>query len=229
MIQFKIQNSKFKITPTRLAALVSGGGTTLQYIIDKIEAGRLNAAVEVVISSTRDAYALKRAEKHFIPHHTVHRKDFAKFGDDALARFNQEMLKTLEGYSVDLVILAGFMSLLTPEFIRKYPNRIMNTHPALIPAFCGDKMYGDRVHEAVLEYGVKFTGCTIHFVDELYDHGPIILQKVVPVLPDDTLETLRARVQAEEKKLYVKAIQLFSEGRLQVKGRCVIISPRHNE
>ena len=229
MIQFKIQNSKFKITPTRLAVLVSGGGTTLQYIINKIEAGRLNASVEVVIGSTRDAYALKRAEKHSIPHNAVHRRDFAKFGADALARFNQEMLKILDGYTVDLVILAGFMSLLTPEFVRKYPNRIMNTHPALIPAFCGDKMYGDRVHKAVLEYGVKFTGCTIHFVDEVYDHGPIILQKVVPVLPDDTLETLRARVQAEEKKLYVEAIQLFSEGRLQVKDRHVIILGHTNE
>ncbi|MEW5946856.1 MAG: phosphoribosylglycinamide formyltransferase [bacterium] len=209
--------------PVKLAVLVSGGGTTLQYIIDEIEAGRLNASVRVVVSSRRDAYALKRAEKHNIPRRAVDRGDFKGCCENELEKFNSAILNTIKPYGVDLVALAGFMSLLTPEFVREYPNRIMNTHPALIPSFCGDRMYGDRVHRAVLEYGVRITGCTIHFVDEQYDHGPVILQRAVPVHDDDTLETLRARVMAEEKKLYCEAIRLFGEGRLEIEGRKVRI------
>lgn len=205
-------------SPARMAVLVSGGGTTMQYILDRIKAGKLDAAIDVVVSSRSDAYALERARNSGIPHHAVNRGDF-----DDLQEFNREILRVLDGYTIDLVVLAGFMSLLTPEFVQRYPDRIVNVHPALIPCFCGDKMYGDRVHQAVLDAGVKLTGCTIHFVDEIYDHGPIILQRAVPVLDDDTLETLRARVQAEEKKLYVEALQLFAEGRLEVRGSRVFV------
>ncbi|MFH1537869.1 MAG: phosphoribosylglycinamide formyltransferase [bacterium] len=205
-------------SPVKMAVLVSGGGTTMQYILDQIKAGVLDATIETVVSSRSDAYALERAKNNGIPHHAVNRGDFSE-----LAGFNREILGVLGKYDVGLVVLAGFMSLLTPEFVRRYPNRIVNVHPALIPSFCGEKLYGDHVHQAVLDAGAKLTGCTIHFVDEIYDHGPIILQRAVPVLDGDTLETLRARVQAEEKKLYVEALRLFAEGRLEVRGRRVFV------
>lgn len=202
--------------PIRLAVLLSGSGTTLQNLIDRIEAGTLDARIEVVISSKSTAYGLQRAQNHNIPTAVVRPKDYPD-----MKSFNQALWAVIRQYPVDLVVLAGFLSLIEvpPDFV----NRIMNIHPALIPAFCGKGMYGHHVHEAVIRSGVKITGCTVHFVDDQYDHGPIILQEAVPVLDDDTPESLAERVQAKERELYPLAIQLFAEGRLKVEGNRVRI------
>lgn len=204
--------------PVRLAVLLSGGGTTLQNLLDRIAAGTLRAEVAVVISSRPDAYGLTRARAAGVPAVTVARKAFP----DPTA-FNDALHAALDPYAIDLVVLAGFLSLFEPR--TRYAGRVMNIHPALIPAFCGTGFYGHRVHEAVLAAGVKVSGCTVHFADEHYDHGPIILQGCVPVLDDDTPETLAARVLALEHELYPQAIQLFAEGRLVVEGRRVRIRP----
>jgi phosphoribosylglycinamide formyltransferase-1 len=199
----------------RIAVLLSGGGTTLQNIIDRAERGELDVEIACVISSRADAYGLERAKKHHLPSFVVNRKEFSSDVD----AFNREIWKIIRTHEVQLVVLAGFMSLLhVPE---DYRHRIMNVHPALIPAFCGKGLYGHHVHEAVIAYGAKVSGATIHFVDEQYDHGPIILQEAVPVLDDDTPETLAERVMAKERELYPRAIQLFAEGRLRVEGRRV--------
>lgn len=205
----------------RLAVLLSGSGTTFQYIQDRIDEGKIDAETVVVIGSRKDAYGLERAGKHNIPAIAVPRKEFKKSGSDELALFNRKVLEELEPYKPDLIALAGYMSLLTPEFVDRYRGRIMNTHPALIPAFCGDKFYGGKVHKTVVDYGVKITGCTIHFVDEIYDHGPIILQAAVPVDDGDTYEDVAGKVQAVEKPLYCDAIQLFAQRRLEIRGRKV--------
>lgn len=200
----------------RLAVLLSGGGTTLQNIIDRSERGELDARVACVVSSRSDAYGLERAKRHRIPSTTIRRKDYADTGS-----FSAAIWEYVRQYDVDLVVMAGFMVLLdvAPEF----KSRIMNTHPALIPAFCGKGMYGHHVHEAVLEHGCKVSGATVHFVDEEYDHGPIILQEAVQVMDDDTAETLAERVQAVERDLYPRAIRLFAERKLKIEGRRVRI------
>jgi len=200
----------------RLAVLLSGSGTTLQNILDHIGRGALDAEVCCVISSRKGVYGLERARKHNIPAITI---AFKEYPDSAA--FNEAIWTEVRKYNVDLVALAGFMSLL--HVPADFLNRMMNVHPALIPAFCGKGMYGHHVHEAVLAYGVKITGATVHFVDEHYDHGPIILQESVPVLEDDTPDALAERVQAKERELYPRAIQLFAEGRLRVEGRRVRI------
>jgi len=201
---------------TRLAVLLSGSGTTLQNIIDRIEEGTLDASVVCVVGSKADAYGLERAAKHGIPHVAVVRKSFTDS-----AAFNRALWAEISKYEVDLVVLAGFMCWL--EVPDAFVNRMMNVHPALIPAFCGKRMYGHHVHEAVLDYGAKVSGATVHFVDQHYDHGPVILQEAVPVLDDDTPDSLADRVQAKERELYPRAIQLFAEGRLRIEGRHVRI------
>jgi phosphoribosylglycinamide formyltransferase 1 len=205
-----------KRPPLRLAVLLSGGGTTLQNLIDHIEAGKLSAAIVVVISSQPDAYGLERAKRHGLEAICVSRKAYrdAHTYHDALNR-------TLDRYAPELIALAGFLRVF--RYASHYRGRVINIHPSLIPAFCGKGFYGLRVHQAVLAYGVKVSGCTVHFADEEYDHGPIILQRVVPVLDDDTPERLAARVAIEEQKAYPEAIQLFAEGRLQVQGQWVNI------
>ena len=205
-----------------LAVLLSGSGTTLQNLIDHIKEGKLNAKICVVISSKPNAYGLVRAQQNNIPTFVVKPKDYPDF-----KKFNEALWKVIRQYPIDLVVLAGFLSLI--EVPPDFTNRIMNIHPALIPAFCGKGMYGHHVHEAVIKSGVKITGCTVHFVDEQYDHGPIILQEAVPVLDDDTPDTLAERVQAKERELYPKAIQLFAEGRLKVEGNRVRILPLTQE
>ncbi len=203
----------------RVGVLLSGGGTTLQNILDHIDRGELPAEVVCVISSRADAYGLVRAQRHGIPAHVVSRK---AYGADA-AGFNDRIWALLREARVELVVLAGFMSLLdVPE---DYRRRILNTHPALIPAFCGKGMYGHHVHEAVLAYGAKVSGATIHFADSAYDEGPIVLQEAVPVLEGDTPDSLAERVMAKERELYPRAIRLFAEGRLRVEGRRVRILP----
>ncbi|HHW03036.1 MAG TPA: phosphoribosylglycinamide formyltransferase [Thermoanaerobacterales bacterium] len=205
----------------KLGVLVSGGGTNLQSIIDNIESGYLPAKIAVVISSKEGAYALERAKKHRIPAYVVKRKDF-----DSQEKYEDEMIELLRRHQVELVVLAGFLKVLSPHFVRAFPNRIMNIHPSLIPSFCGRGFYGEKVHEAVLNYGAKITGVTVHFVDEGTDTGPIILQRAVPVKDDDTPDTLAARVLKEEHKIYSEAIKLYAEGLLEIQGRRVIIKEK---
>ncbi len=206
--------------PLKIAVLLSGSGTTLQNLIDRAGAGELDAQFVCVISSRADAFGLERARTHQIPAIPIVRKDY-----DTLEAFNAAIWDTVRSHGAELVALAGFMSLLhIPD---DYENRVVNVHPALIPAFCGKGMYGHHVHEAVIEYGVKLSGATVHFANNIYDAGPIILQDTVPVLEDDTPDTLAERVQAKERELYPKAIRLFAEGRLRVEGRRVrILDPQ---
>ena len=201
----------------KLVVLVSGGGTNLQAIIDAIEAGTItNTEIAAVISNNPNAYALKRAEKSGIENACVSPKNF-----ETRAQFNQALLAKIQSFAPDLIVLAGCMVVIPPEMVRAYPNRIINIHPALIPAFCGTGYYGLRVHEKVLERGVKVTGATVHFVDEGTDTGPIILQKAVAVQDDDTPETLQRRVMEEaEWQIMPQAIDLIANGKLEVrKGR----------
>ena len=202
----------------RLAVLISGGGTTLQNILDCIAAQTLPVDIAAVVSSRPDAHGLERARRAGIPALVVARKDHP----DA-ERFNDALHAALEPFAVDLVVLAGFLSLFQPR--ARYAGRVMNIHPALIPAFCGTGFYGEKVHRAVIESGVRLSGCTVHFADDQYDHGPIILQGTVPVLDDDTPEALAARVHALERELYPEAIRLWAQGRLRIEGRRVRILP----
>jgi len=204
--------------PINLAVLLSGGGTTLENILQRIEAGRLDARVVVVISSRADAYGLVRAKNRNIPTAVVSSRKYRDF--DAMSA---AVAGELNKKPVDLIVMAGFMCLVRiPE---KFIGRAMNIHPALIPAFCGKGYYGHRVHEAVVAYGAKISGCTVHFADNEYDHGPVILQKAVPVFSDDTPDELAARVFEQECEAYPEAIQLFAEGRLKIEGRRVRILP----
>ena len=202
--------------PLRLAVMLSGNGSTLQNLIDHVEDGALDARIVCVVSSRADAYGLERARKHGIPAIAVPRKDHS----DA-ASFNAAIWRAVREHEAQAVALAGFMSLL--QIPEDFVNRIVNVHPALIPAFSGHGMYGHHVHEAVLAYGAKISGATVHFVNEQYDNGPIILQESVPVLEDDTPDTLAERVMAKERELYPKALQLLAEDRLHTEGRCVRI------
>lgn len=205
--------------PIQLAVLLSGGGTTLQNLIDRIEAGKLDAKVAVVLSSRADAFGLERARKHGVPAVVVPSRKYK--GDPE--GFTKAIFGEIDRFAVDLVILAGFMCFIRiPE---NYLGRVMNIHPGLIPAFCGKGMYGHLVHEAVLEYGAKVSGCTVHFADNVYDHGPVIVQKTAPVLDDDTPDTLARRVFEQECEAYPEAIQLFAERRLRIEGRRVRILP----
>ena len=199
-----------------IAVLVSGGGTNLQSLIDSdIQGGRITA----VISSNPEAYALERAKKAGIPGYVVRRKDYPTNQAMTVA-----LVETLKSLNIDLVVLAGFMTILTEEMVKAYPNAIINVHPALIPSFCGEGFYGLHVHEAALAYGVKLSGATVHFVSEECDGGPIIAQKAVPVLPGDTPEVLQKRIMQEaEWVLLPEAVSLFCQDRLEVRGRTVIV------
>lgn len=196
-----------------IAVLCSGSGTNLQAIIDGVKTGYIPAKIALVVSDKKDSFSLERARKAGIETLVLDKKDF-KTRDD----FDGEIVKNLKKKNVDLVVLAGFMRLLSRYFIREYRNRIMNIHPALLPSFKGTEGIKDA-----LEYGVRVTGPTVHFVDEELDHGPIILQKAVEVKDDDTEKTLLERVHREEHRIYPEAVKLFAEGRLKIDGRRVII------
>ena len=208
---------------TRIAVLVSGGGTTLQALIDAQARGELGGGeIVAVISSKAGAYALERAKNAGIPGYVLPRKEFES--NRAMTVALVEMLKKLD---IDLVVLAGCMIIFTEELVQAYPNAIMNVHPALIPAFCGPGYYGLHVHEEVLKYGVKLSGATVHFVSEECDGGPIIAQKAVAVQADDTPETLQRRIMEQaEWKLLPEAVSLFCQDRLTVDGRTVIIKEK---
>lgn len=204
----------------RIAVLVSGGGTNLQALLDAQSAGKIkNGEIAAVLSSRADAYALERAAAHGVPAYVVPRKDF-----DGNRDMTQALVARLQALDIDLVVLAGFMHILTGEMVAAYPNRILNVHPALIPSFCGAGYYGLHVHEKVLEYGVKLTGATVHFVNEEPDGGPIVLQRAVEVREGDTPELLQRRVMEEcEWRILPQAVSLFCEDRLTVEGRHVHI------
>lgn len=200
----------------RLAVMVSGGGSNLGAVISAIDRGEIQGEIALVISSKPGVYALERAQNAGIPTKVICKKDFA-----SQEEFDKANLEALEGAQVDGVILAGYMSIVSPQIVRRYENRIINIHPALIPSFCGMGYYGKRVHAAALEYGVKVSGATVHFVNEQADNGPIIMQGVVPVLDDDTPETLAARVLEVEHTILPKSVALFCADRLKVEGRRV--------
>ena len=203
----------------RIAVFVSGGGTNLQSIIDAAEGGKLSAEVSLVLSSRPDAYALKRAENHNIPAVYLSGKEFQSRDD-----FLRAMFDVLDEHKIDFIALAGYMKKVPPEIVKQYKNRITNIHPALLPAFGGKGMYGMRVHQAVIEYGCKVTGVTIHIVDEEYDHGPIVAQKCVPVSDHDTPETLAERVLAIEHLLYPQVLEWFAQDKIIVSGNIVRVS-----
>ncbi|HBK85849.1 MAG TPA: phosphoribosylglycinamide formyltransferase [Firmicutes bacterium] len=204
----------------KLAVLVSGNGTNLQAMINAIQFGLLQAEIAVVVSTRPHAYALERAAQVGIPTVVVARKSYPN--NEA---YSEALLEVLEPYAPDLILLAGFMSVLSDAFVSHYTGRIMNTHPALIPAFCGPGFYGDRVHQAVLDYGAKVSGASIIFVEPGVDTGPIILQEAVPVYDTDDVDSLAQRVLEVEHRLYVRAVEYFLAGRLEVRGRRVYITP----
>lgn len=196
-----------------IGVLISGSGTNLQSIIDAIEAKELDAKIQLVLSNRADAYGLVRAKKHGIPIEVLDHKRFSSRED-----FDRAVVDILRAREVELVVLAGFMRLLSPVFVRAYSNRIMNIHPALLPAFPGL-----HVQKKAVEHGVRFSGCTVHFVNEECDEGPIIIQAVVPVFPEDTEDSLASRILEQEHRIYPRAIQLYSEGRLRIEGRKVFV------
>lgn len=204
----------------KIAVLVSGGGTNLQALIDAQKCDALGGGeITAVISSKEGAYALERAKNAGITGYVIPRKSF-----DSNRAMTIALVKMLKSLDIDLVVLAGCMVIFTQELVYAYPNAVMNVHPALIPSFCGEGFYGLHVHEAALAYGVKLSGATVHFVSEECDGGPIIAQKAVPVLEDDTPETLQRRIMEEaEWKLLPEAVSLFCQGKLRVEGRKVIV------
>jgi len=204
--------------PLRVAVLLSGSGTTLENLFVRREAGELPVEIVCVVSSRADAFGLERARRRNVPTALVKRKEHKD-----VAEFSRLIFEALKPHRPELICLAGFMSLLRiPD---EFQGRIMNVHPALLPAFGGKGYYGHHVHEAVLEHGCKITGCTVHFVDNQYDHGPIILQQALAVREDDTPDTLAERVQAAERELFPEAIRLFAADRLRLDGGRVRVLP----
>jgi phosphoribosylglycinamide formyltransferase 1 len=196
-----------------IGVLISGSGTNLQAIIDAIAAKKLDAKIQVVLSNRADAYGLVRAKSHGLATEVLDHKRFV-----SREAFDQAVVDILRAREVELAVLAGFMRLLSPVLVRAYSNRIMNIHPALLPSFPGL-----HVQRKAIEHGVRFSGCTVHFVNEQCDEGPIIIQAVVPVFPDDTEESLSTRILKQEHRIYPQAIQFYSEGRLRVEGRKVFV------
>jgi phosphoribosylglycinamide formyltransferase 1 len=214
-----LPDGDYMTDPLKLGILISGGGSNLQSIIDQIENGALAAVIKVVISNRTNSYGIIRAKNHGIPSVILNHKEFPRRED-----FDHELIQILKSAQVDLVILAGFMRILSPVLLRAFPQMIINIHPALLPAFPGL-----HVQQKALDYGVKFSGCTVHFVDDSVDSGPIIIQSVVPVLPGDNEESLAARILKEEHRIYPQAIQFFAQGRILLTGRKVQIKDAEKE
>ena len=207
------------MSQVKIGVLVSGGGTNLQALIDNIDNGNIRGEITVVIANRKNAYGLERAKNKGIPSVYIDRKKFENDID-----YDREIIRILDEHNVELVVLAGYLKILSEELINKFRNRIINIHPSLIPSFCGKGFYGEKVHKAVLEYGVKITGATVHFVDYETDSGPIILQYTAVVNDNDTVESLQKRVLDIEHKALTEAVKLFCEGRLNVEGRNVLIN-----
>lgn len=199
----------------RIGVLASGGGTNLQALIDRCQDGSLAAEIAVVITNNPGAGALDRAAKAGISTLCINHRDFSRRED-----FDNAVVNALQDAEIGLVALAGFMRIITRTFIDAFPERVINIHPALLPAFPGL-----HVQQQAIDYGARFSGCTVHFVDGGVDTGPIIIQAVVPILPDDTADTLAARILEQEHRIYPRAIQLIAEDRVRVNGRQVIITP----
>jgi phosphoribosylglycinamide formyltransferase-1 len=202
----------------KAAVLLSGSGTTLENLFEKVQEGRLPIEIAVVVSSRSDAYGLERARKRGVPAYVFRRRDYG--GPDEYA---EAVFRPVRESGAEIVALAGFMVMI--GIPSDYRNRVMNIHPALLPSFGGKGMYGHHVHEAVIARGCKVSGCTAHLVDEQYDHGPIVMQKAVPVLEDDTPESLAERVQSAEREVYPEALRALAEDRLLVEGRRARIAP----
>lgn len=206
------------MSSVNIGILISGGGTNLQSIIDNIKNGNIKGEIKIVISNRKDAYGLIRAERSGIKALYIDRKEF-----NTEKEYNEKIMEEFEKRNIELVVLAGYLKVLSRGFVEKYKGRIINIHPSLIPSFCGKGCYGEKVHQMVLDYGVKVTGATVHFVDEGTDTGPIILQRAVEVKDKDTVDTLKERVLAVEHELLPEAVKLFCENRLTIEGRKVII------
>ncbi|MEQ8153419.1 MAG: phosphoribosylglycinamide formyltransferase [Clostridiaceae bacterium] len=205
----------------RIAVLVSGGGSNLQSVIDEVNNGNLDCEIKYVISDSEKAYGLERAKNNGIETAVFDRKIYKK-------EISDKILEFIDG-KVDLIVLAGYLSILDGEILRAFRNRIINIHPSLIPSFSGAGMYGIHVHEAAVKKGVRFSGCTVHFVNEEVDGGEILLQEVVPVLQEDTADTLQQRVLVQEHKLLPQAIKLISEGKVKIEnGRCYILNNKED-
>lgn len=209
--------STSRTAPLRVAVLASGRGSNLQAIIDAIEVRQVQAQIVAVISNKKDAVALERARKHGLKDLFVDPKPFAGQPDSREA-YDRALLEILQQHEVELVLLAGYMKIVTAVLVNAYANRMMNIHPSLLPSFPGLD-----VQRKAIDWGCKLAGCTVHFVTEGVDEGPIIIQAAVPILDDDTPETLAARILVQEHKIYPRAVQLFAEGRLRVEGRRVVI------
>jgi phosphoribosylglycinamide formyltransferase-1 len=201
---------------TKIGVLISGGGTNLQALIDNIH--NQYGEIVLVLSNNQKAYGLERAKKGDIETLVIDGEDCKD-----IQEFNSRMIHAFQEKEVELVVLAGFMKILTPEFVETFENRLINIHPSLIPSFCGKGFYGMKVHEAVVEYGTKLSGATVHFVNEEPDAGPIIIQEAVKVFPEDTAEELQKRVLKTEHKILPEAIRAFCEGRIKVEGRKVYV------
>ncbi|HQB63746.1 MAG TPA: phosphoribosylglycinamide formyltransferase [Sedimentibacter sp.] len=202
----------------KIGVLISGSGTNLQSLIDNTKKGNIKGIITVVISNRKDAFGLERARQHGIDAVYVRQKDYESFD-----KFNDAITDELKSRGVELVVLAGYLKILTCKFIKEYKNRIINIHPSLIPAFCGEGYYGIKVHEEAINYGVKLSGATVHFVDEGADTGPIIIQEAIEVSCEDTAETLQQKVLKIEHKILPLAVKYYCEGKIQISGRKVKI------
>ena len=202
----------------RIGVLASGKGSNFGAILSNIKSGNLDASIQVVISNKATAGVLEIARQNGIPDIFVSKKEYPE-----QEKFDERLLSVLMNYDVNFVVLAGYLKMLSPFIVRKFKNKILNIHPALLPSFGGKGMYGIHVHQAVLEYGCKVSGVTVHLVDEEYDTGPPVLQRCVAVENDDTPETLAQRVLKVEHKIYTEALQLFTQDRIEIKGRMVKI------
>ena len=201
-----------------IAVFISGGGTNLQAIIDAVKENKINGKIKLVFSNRKNAYGLIRAQNESIDTFYLNRKKF--FSSE---KYDERILEELERRNIDLIVLAGYLNILSSKFVSKYSNRIINIHPSLIPSFCGDGFYGENVHKAVIKSGVKFTGATTHFVDENVDTGAIILQDVVPVLINDDFETVAKRVLEIEHEILVKTVKAFCDNKIVFKDNRAFI------
>lgn len=201
-----------------IGVLISGGGTNLQALIDNINEGKINGKIKLIISNKKNAYGLTRGKLSNIESIYIEPGDYPTMDD-----YNKRLIKEFKDRDINLIVLAGYLKVLSRDFIEAFRGRIINIHPSLIPSFCGKGYYGERVHKEVLEYGVKYTGATVHFVDEGTDTGPVILQEIVKVDEDETLESLKEKVLKVEHQILVEAVKLFCENRLIIDGRKVIV------